>query len=597
MYWEDQTFDEYITACHEHLSPEFQTEDDESIGTPPPSTQPKDKWCPARLKPWSDFLRQQSITFGELYATCSPDRRVFESKSSVACLRERSALHPIRDERTLECFLEKGVEDPLRRIIDKFWELDEFRGTFDVGNGIHFDNLLNALSDRGGKVAAENIRNYTSDQTRVYRSTDKSRKSQPWRCKTQKREMIYICEYKTPHKLTAPHLRKGLCSIDIYEEVVNRKIIPTDTEARFQYYAERLTAAALTQIYHYMILGGLEYSLLTTSEAIVFLKVDWQEPDTLYYHLAEPKSEVTAHPDNVPSCAAIGQFLAFTLLACGSPSQKQRHGQDEIARVTKTLKTWSEDFGTILNSIPTGERKAPEGSSSYTPTTYSTFDRSPAILPKPQPQPTIHDPVEDALLRHWLSSSDDFADILLRLRGTHQQAHDYCTQKCLLGLVDGNLLDPECPNVAFHCSNTSTAYADLHHPVKYDEWLRLLKQQLGSSLDQGVIKLGIQGTRGVLFKITMLKYGYKFVCKGTVQAFISDLENEVDVYARLKPAQGTSVPVFLGTLNLRSVNRTYYYDVCVNIVHMTFLSVSNSRSHSLLISPTLKAEALLFGPI
>ncbi|KAH6653621.1 hypothetical protein BKA67DRAFT_570621, partial [Truncatella angustata] len=42
--------------------------------------------------------------------------------------------------------------------------------------------------------------------------------------------------------------------------------IPTaaDPEGRFQYHAERLTAAAITQTYNYMIVGGLEYGLLTT---------------------------------------------------------------------------------------------------------------------------------------------------------------------------------------------------------------------------------------------------------------------------------------------------------------------------------------------
>jgi len=89
--------------------------------------------------------------------------------------------------------------------------------------------------------------------------------------------MIYISEYKPPHKLTTPHLRLGLRPMNIYKEVVKRKTIPTsvDPDARFQYFAERLTASTLTQTYHYMIEGGLEYILLTTGETIVFLVDSW----------------------------------------------------------------------------------------------------------------------------------------------------------------------------------------------------------------------------------------------------------------------------------------------------------------------------------
>lgn len=88
--------------------------------------------------------------------------------------------------------------------------------------------------------------------------------------------MVYVSEYKPPHKLTAPYLRLSLYMIDIYNDIVNRKTILTsvDPNVRFQYYAERLTASAITYTYYYMIESGLEYSLLTTGEAIVFLKIN-----------------------------------------------------------------------------------------------------------------------------------------------------------------------------------------------------------------------------------------------------------------------------------------------------------------------------------
>lgn len=62
--------------------------------------------------------------------------------------------------------------------------------------------------------------------------------------------------------------------MNILNDVVNRTTIPTADEERFQYSAERLTAAALTQTYSYIIESGLQYGLLTTGEMTVFLKID-----------------------------------------------------------------------------------------------------------------------------------------------------------------------------------------------------------------------------------------------------------------------------------------------------------------------------------
>jgi hypothetical protein len=55
-----------------------------------------------------------------------------------------------------------------------------------------------------------------------------------------------------------------------------------------------------------MIESGLEYGLLITGEAIVFLKVDWDEPEILYYYLVEPGLEVSAYLNNLYICMAVG---------------------------------------------------------------------------------------------------------------------------------------------------------------------------------------------------------------------------------------------------------------------------------------------------
>ncbi|KAJ9413473.1 hypothetical protein QL093DRAFT_2475958 [Fusarium oxysporum] len=603
------TLDEYMAACHASVFSRFAIETDPKLTSRGSITNPRDKWCPKNLRPWPDFLNQQKLTFGTLYGSFPTESRVFENRNFLAGLGNRISQRPIADEKTLEYFLHNSVEDPVRAIIQQLKQVEEVRRGFQIGDGVVFENHPHALSDVAEEVVERetpstpppppqtpdhrrDLNQLRPDQICVYRSDN---------TESSRRTMVYVSEYKPPHKLTAPHLRLGLRAMDIHREVVNRRTIPTsvDPDARFQYHAEKLTASAITQTYHYMIESGLEYGLLTTGEAIVFLKVDWDEPETLYYHLAEPGPEVSAHPNNVHICTAVGQYLAFTLMALGSPGERRGNRQEERLKAMKNLKTWAEDFESTLRSIPENERST---SSDYSPgpepTTYKDVDRSPA-LPRKRTRRTAACQAGEGSLRkgdRQEPSDDESAPrppdtptptgrntrqgtrrsqrLALRPRGGGgggEQGRQYCTQKCLVGMVNGGFLDPKCPNVALHGKSCAPA-ARARHPVDHKEWLRLLWIQLKQSLDDGIRPLGEGGARGVLFQVTLLAHGYTFVSKGTVRAFVKDLEHEAAVYERLKPIQGVHVPVFLGAIDLGSMNKTYYYDHRVYVVHMTFLS-------------------------
>ncbi|KAF6804661.1 hypothetical protein CPLU01_16046, partial [Colletotrichum plurivorum] len=266
------SLDEYIAACHSLVFAKFTVETDRRLTSKGSITNPRDKWCPTNLRPWSDFLQQQSIVFGTLYDTFPADKRRFESRSFLSGLGSRIAKRKITDEKALEYFLHNSVEDPVRAIMEELKEVEEVKSAFDLGNGIVFENHPHAISDTAEEVVDRNVpstppstphsskvdlKQLRADQICVYRFENADSRG---------RTMLYISEYKPPHKLTAPHLRLGLRPMNIHKEVVNRKTIPTsvDPDARFQYHAERLTAAAITQTYHYMIEGGLEHGLLTT---------------------------------------------------------------------------------------------------------------------------------------------------------------------------------------------------------------------------------------------------------------------------------------------------------------------------------------------
>lgn len=440
----------------------------------------------------------------------------------------------IRDEGWLTYFMRNNVLDPVTSIIAELKEVEEARMAFDLGNGILFCHKC------------------------VYRS-DNAGSSRP--------ALIYVYEYKSPHELTAPHLRVGLCPMNIYKDVVNRKTIPTsvDPDGCFQYHAKRLTALAITEIYQYMIEGGLEYGLLTTGEAIVFLKVDWREPETLFYHLAEPEAETAAHPNHFRLCTAVGQYLAFDLMALGPAGERRLHGQEERRQATENLKTWNEDFETTLRSIPEDERNAPKSSPGYIPEAYEGVDRSP--YHKRRSQRILAQQAREQGGERGASNDKE-------------QGRPYCKQKCLAGLVNGDVLDPRCPNMSLHSRQPSNHHghdtgpgrAHARHPIDHAEFLELLRQQLERILDDGITPLGLSGACGVLFRVTLLAYCYTFVSKGTFREFVKDLEHEAAVYRRLQPIQGRHVPVFLGAIDLLSMNQIYYYDYRAYVIHMTFLS-------------------------
>ncbi|KAK1701889.1 uncharacterized protein BDZ83DRAFT_746066 [Colletotrichum acutatum] len=587
------SLDEYIAACHSLVFANFTVETDRRLTSRGSITNPRNKLCPTILRPWSDFLHQQSIVFGTLYDTFPADRRCFETPSFLSGLGSRIAKRKITDEKALEYFLHNSVEDPVRAILDELRKVEAVKTVFDLGNGIVFENHPHALSDVAPEVVERNLpstppstphdhkvdlQQLRADQICVYRTEDVDGDSST-------RSMLYVSEYKPPHKLTTPHLRLGLRSINIHQEIINRKTIPTsvDLNARFQYYAERLTITAITQTYYYIIKSGLKHGLLTTGEAI-------REPGTLLYYLAEPSAEVEAHPKHAHLYTAVTQYLAFSLIALSMPSERRLHSQEERHRAINKLKMWGEDFETTLRSIPDEERHPPDSSPGYEPKAYKNVDRSPYLLrgkrrglmrdghtPTPTERRARGKDSQSQAGQGSQAKRRSKRVLARRPRGdedggeSHFKHTPYCTQKCLLGLVGGGVTDSACPNKLLHCRKPANdrghclgrQRANAQHPIDRTEFLRLLQEQLERSLDYGIVSLRQSGARGVLFKVSLLAYGYTFVSKGT---------REAAFYKRLRVIQGVYVPVFLGSIDLRTINRTYFYDHRVYIVHMSFLS-------------------------
>lgn len=139
----------------------------------------------------------------------------------------------------------------------------------------------------------------------------------------------------------------------------------------------------------------------------------------------------------------------------------------------------------------------------------------------------------------------------------------FCTQRCLLRLQNGGLLDDACLNVNLHRQGGN----GIQHFINAVELVSYLKQQMDEDIDR-CIPFGSCGSYGAPFKLTCSVYGYTVVGKGTTSAlwrkFVS---HEADIYHILRRAQGSAVPVFLGTLDLAKI----YFRCRVEIRHMLIM--------------------------
>jgi hypothetical protein len=90
-----------------------------------------------------------------------------------------------------------------------------------------------------------------------------------------------------------------------------------------------IIAVIITQTFPYIIHCGVEFGLVCTSEAYIYLRVSHNNPSTIYYYLSVPEEDIgrttrwasNLNSDNQLHLTAVGQLLAFTLCALRVPVQ------------------------------------------------------------------------------------------------------------------------------------------------------------------------------------------------------------------------------------------------------------------------------------
>ncbi|KAL4860874.1 hypothetical protein BDV12DRAFT_86521 [Aspergillus spectabilis] len=612
------TFMELMRYSHNLLSRPLRVE------TPSRSTSgqiplPTGKYCPTRLEYWNDCQTQLSELYRSVcryFALESGDTpRLFPPLLELEGLRRRLVHTPLSSEQELERYERFAVEDHVRDIITELCELPAARNEFGLGDGIQFSSHTNSLNEtEASEVVASqpsSILKPRPDQFCIHRVD------------SNVSTVLTSVEYKPPHKLPVATLRMGLHPMDLWKAMVKSNKIPTSQEARLKFNAERLACSAIVQEYHVMIQERLEYSYVTNGIARVLLRVPQDNPSTLYYFLCDPNSELNPEVDYTSQLlrTSVARTLCLCLLAFRSPLRSQ----EWLESARRGLKVWATSFDHTYSQIPEAERQqtiphsdsitpefpSPEPGSAYEPSSSPpdppTADgrrvatRSQASCAPPGAQrcsrspdssgsDTNHATGRKRKFSQVTSSSSPSAQAAARQRetsnnqGSQPRSRDaqFCTQRCLLGLQTGGTLDDCCPNMMLHCQSNNNR----QHPTTSEGLVDSLKAQLDENIDR-CTPLGSCGAYGAPFKLTCATYGYTVIGKGTTSGLWKEVSREAQVYQILRKAQGSAVPVFLGTIDLK---KTYFLHGAGEIRHMLVMGWGGESTAKMELAPWLRQE-------
>ncbi|GLA05248.1 hypothetical protein AnigIFM60653_005724 [Aspergillus niger] len=571
------TFLEYIQHLHEalpdplNLEPRADTHRDILI--------PKARVCPERLEHWSQCDNEQEQIYRHICEffepTDGPPKRIFTPIHVIRENGERMKRRSISFKEDLEIYLQDSVQMQIEHIIEEICAIPAARATFHLGG----DRMRYVASHGELRSRAPT---WIEDSERWPPGPDDMEDGRRGIDARLRGEFIL------PNKLTMETLRAGLWSMDSYAEVLQNGVVPLTEAERITRNATRLAGSALVQLYNEMISYGFEYGYITTGEALVLLKVPYDNPSTLLYRVCEPSIEAT--PGNrdgfLRPVTAIARILCLCLMSCAS----QTRSPDWCIKTKASQPTWLtgfdyEYFNQTQKFMPSDDYSGTTTLSPHSICGQGTA-RELSIRPRSQTssvegtqQPSRKE-VQDGepyyasghkrrLIKSGSSASPAPEQQSKRSKRPEpscstnpQQDGPFCTQKCLLGLKESRKLDENCPNVELHQQSGS-----VHHPITAQGLIRLIKQEVDECLDC-IKPMGRCGLSGTPLKVTCAKYGYTVVGKGTTCFMWPQLEREADVYQILDTIQGYDVPVFLGKVNMQ---QTFHLHGVGKLRHMLMM--------------------------
>lgn len=92
------------------------------------------------------------------------------------------------------------------------------------------------------------------------------------------------------------------------------------------------------------------------------------------------------------------------------------------------------------------------------------------------------------------------------------------------------------------CSNATRHSKSSQHELNLDQFHSLLRRQLDRSHTHAIGYLGLGGSSGHMFAITLCSHGYTFVGKGSRSDQVPTLAQELGIYETIHSLQGNSIP-------------------------------------------------------
>jgi hypothetical protein len=598
-----------LDRCHHSLSKLIQVETDATLTTQGDATDPVNRLYPKQIVPWPNFPQLQEHVWGKFDRTAAfTSRTLFPSDTQIDYV-VTNIQNRIYSEASLRNFERDTVDNFVEKVIKALRDDELLRHEFGIEGRVAFYdranisetslensldqlNLLDArtpqrpANTRHGRGRGRG-RGAAQRQKRDGTARRRNRRADQFcvQLVADERQMpVYAVEFKAPHKVTNPELVAGLHQMDLARDVIDQE---GDT---FEFYATRLVAAVVTQIFSYMIDSGVRYGYICTGEAFVFLHIPKDDPTVVQYFLCIPNQDVQADDELRLHRTAIGQVLAFTLqaLAVEPPTQEWHDAAHD------KLTTWKVEYLDVLREIPETLRKDPRASN-YRPSHWKRErkqdqkihnTRSRASC-QPGASTPKHSSTEGSGSDQESHSPSTAA--ASRSRGGNRQStrgsertradrdnkqtsrkdghstRPYCTIACIRGMVNREPLDKKCPNWKLH--------GGPRHSIGPEEFTCQLHRQLTGDRDLGFKQLHVCGRTGYLMKATLLSRGYTVIIKATTMEKQHRLQAEIDNYRRLANLQGQHIPICLGGFKPR-IAYWYHGDL---MAQMMVLSWSGMR--------------------
>ncbi|KAK3080642.1 hypothetical protein LTS18_014509 [Coniosporium uncinatum] len=606
---------EFLDACHTRLHLGLNVQTDMKLSTQGDPSNANDKVRPKRFRWWTEFPDQQEAIWKSLIKSDFVHERRFPTKITLQENGEMIRKRQMGSELDLHHFERATAEDPVSSIISEMYDNSALRKVFNLEGSVRFENHSNTLSPdeelqeglqqmtvsgitrrRSPRLAAKG--SSTGDPTSATSSTSAGtakRTAYPradqfcvYNMSTGVRHAdvripVFVVEYKPPHKLSSGHIYEGLSEIDL-DKLLSYK----DTDGTKEH-CQRLVAAAVTQAFSYMIRAGLEFGCVRNGEASIFLQIPETDPSIVQYFLSVPKGDVgestgwheSDHSTNRLHLTSVGQLLAFTLRTLKTRPRANAWRTWALEQ----LPIWEMDYGVLLEAIPTEDLP----SSEYRPPPMNNFVRMSPIQLRHR-RTRRRSSCNDDAQTSAIESEDDDPDSETPSRSRRPQvsppmpkpaeasstsiAHgvptqtkdqQFCTHKCLLGLMARSSFDESCPNAPKHGQG--------RHSIDGRQFLKLMLSQLSRSVDVDFEPIGRPGSRGVPFKAVLRSYGYTVVAKCVPMCFASHLSHEGAVYRRLHLIQGRHIPVNLGII---PIPHRYFYEGITELTHAMFMSYAGT---------------------